>query len=85
MQRQSASFQGREFDIAYRPAVQFQSYYVIDAQHQLKCPTSPCPQSDWHALYGQAVCCPLSQRLWKKTRPSSGAEVSCGYGEGIVW
>lgn len=44
MQRQSVSFQGREFDIAYRPAVQFQSYYVISAQHQLKCPNLPAPK-----------------------------------------
>lgn len=40
-----------DFDIARRPAVQLQSYYVIGAQHQLKCPTPPHSQSNWHAFY----------------------------------
>lgn len=37
------------------------------------------------AATGQAVCCPLGQRLWKMTWPSSEAEFSCNYGESIAW
>lgn len=87
MQRQPISFQGREFDTAYRPAVQFKSCYIIGTQHLLKCPTSPSPQSGWHALCHHWSSCvlPLGQRLWKMTWPSSEAEFSCGYGKGIAW
>ncbi|XP_064282417.1 leukocyte elastase inhibitor-like isoform X3 [Passer domesticus] len=53
---------------------------IQDGSTGLERSDSPCCVSA-----AQAVCCSLGQRLWKKSWPCSGAEVSCGCGEGTVW
>lgn len=78
--RQFVSGQGSELGTACEPAVQSQSYDTAGAQDWLKyIPYLPAPK-----VACILFICPRSQRLWKKIEPSSGAGVSCGYGEALV-